>query len=200
MEFFNVISHGIVAIFFLFYLINNKKESRITIFSISCIICYGLSSLHHTIPNNTILNQLDYIGIYVLIIGTYLSIFNNHVLIFFAILLSTIFSIIQIYNNAVYPIGYIIIGWLSIFGFMEILEKISTKDLTFLILGGILFTVGQYINSTKLDWAHEVFHIFVIFGTLCHLKTISGKNRMDEKPFDNYPTYLYGSRVPIGRG
>jgi hemolysin III len=191
-----VISHGLAALVFLTLFLIYKNNINLSILNISATICYGLSALHHIFSANFFLTQLDYVGIYTLIAGTYFSIFRNKFLLTSIILISILFSTLQIINNKVYPPGYLLAGWLSIFGIPELLRKISKKRLTLFWVGGIMYSLGEWIN---LQGYHELFHVFVISGTLCHLtfvRRLSEENKVDWKN-----TLLHGtSRVPIGRG
>jgi hemolysin III len=60
---------------------------------------------------------------------------------------------------------------------MEIYHTLSRGAFLWLLMGGIIYTVGGVIYALKLNilnrhfpnfGAHELFHIFVMGGSLCH--------------------------------
>lgn len=40
--------------------------------------------------------------------------------------------------------------------------------MTFLVLGGVLYTVGTLFYKIKKPYMHSVFHIFIVLGSLMH--------------------------------
>jgi hemolysin III len=70
---------------------------------------------------------------------------------------------------------YLVMGWGAIFCYLEMARYLPHRRLRPLVLGGILYSVGALINV--LGWpvirpgvlgAHELFHLFVMAGSLCH--------------------------------
>jgi hemolysin III len=66
-------------------------------------------------------------------------------------------------------------GWLALLGIQEMLAALPVGALILLVLGGLAFTFGAIVYITKLMnfrpgvfGFHEVWHIFVIVGCLCH--------------------------------
>ena len=68
-------------------------------------------------------------------------------------------------------------GWacLSVFG--QLLTQLSTPAFLWLLAGGIFYTVGGVIYALKLPLfnqlhknfgSHEIFHLFVMAGSICH--------------------------------
>jgi hemolysin III len=58
-------------------------------------------------------------------------------------------------------------------------ESLHSGGLFFLILGGILYTIGGVIYGAKPKflemkyWGyHEIFHIFILLGTLAHFLSV----------------------------
>jgi hemolysin III len=75
---------------------------------------------------------------------------------------------------------YIIMGWLCLAAIGEMLRVMPVGALVWLLVGGIVYTLGAVVYITrKLDfWPgifgfHEVWHIFVILGALAHFIAIS---------------------------
>ena len=70
---------------------------------------------------------------------------------------------------------YVAMGWMAIFLIDPLRNSLSTQGLNLLIMGGIFYTIGALIYATKPKFLkmkylgyHEIFHIFIMFGTLCH--------------------------------
>lgn len=67
-------------------------------------------------------------------------------------------------------LAYIAMGWMVMFMAKPLLETIGWSGLGLLGLGGIFYTIGAifYLRDHTFRFAHAVWHIFVIAGSLCH--------------------------------
>jgi len=162
----------------------------IIIFGVSMILLYSASATYHMVIAKdrviAFLRRIDHSMIFVLIAGSYTP--------FCLISLGgvtgwTIFAIVSI--CAVLGIGfkivwfscprwlstglYIAMGWIIIFAAKPLAEVLSPTGLFLLVLGGILYTVGGVIYglkpkclSFKYMGFHEIFHIFIMLGSLAH--------------------------------
>lgn len=72
---------------------------------------------------------------------------------------------------------YIAMGWTCVFAFKPILSLVSLEAFGWLLLGGILYTIGGVVyaikpklfqNMSKHFGNHELFHLFVLGGSICH--------------------------------
>ena len=72
---------------------------------------------------------------------------------------------------------YIAMGWVVILAFQQVIESLSISGFLWLLIGGIIYTVGGVIYALKLPLfnhrhpgfgTHEIFHIFCIAGSICH--------------------------------
>jgi hemolysin III len=72
---------------------------------------------------------------------------------------------------------YIAMGWVCVFAFGQLWTTLPTPAFLWLLIGGIIYTVGGIIYALKLPLfnarhkyfgSHEVFHLFVMAGSLCH--------------------------------
>ena len=68
-------------------------------------------------------------------------------------------------------------GWVCVLVFGPLLKTLSTPAFLWLLAGGIIYTVGGVIYALKLPifnakhkffGSHEVFHLFVMGGSVCH--------------------------------
>ena len=68
---------------------------------------------------------------------------------------------------------YIIMGWLVVFVWYDLLANINNLSLVFLILGGLFYTIGTLFYMWRLfKYHHLVWHIFVIFGSIAHFFSV----------------------------
>lgn len=164
----------------------------LAIYAASLILLYAASTTYHTFdvsPKvNTILKKIDHMMISVLIAGSYtpvcLIVLKGKTGI---ILLSIVwaFAIAGILIKAfwvycpkwVSSVLYIGMGWTCVLAFTQILNNMSPAAFGWLLAGGIIYTVGGVIYALKLPifnsrhknfGSHEIFHLFVMGGSLCH--------------------------------
>ncbi|MEI4768286.1 hemolysin III family protein [Psychrobacillus sp. FJAT-51614] len=164
--------------------------TAIIIFGISMILLYSSSATYHmVIAKDSIiqfLRRLDHSMIYLLIAGTYAPFCLITLKGTIGYLLFTVISIIAICGVLFKMIWfkcprwistalYIGMGWIIVFLAVPLTEKIGTQGIFYLVLGGVLYTIGGIIYGLKPKIAfisklgfHEIFHIFILLGTLCH--------------------------------
>ena len=72
---------------------------------------------------------------------------------------------------------YIAMGWVCVLVIGQLLDTMPTVSFIWLLAGGIIYTIGGIIYALKLPifnskhenfGSHEVFHLFVMGGSLCH--------------------------------
>lgn len=164
----------------------------VIIFGISLIALYVASSVYHFSNGSPhkllILRKLDHAMIYVLIAGTYTPILLQYMTglkgCFFvaAIWACAILGIIikLCWFSAprwLQTILYIAMGWAILFD-ISVLQAMNGMAVVLLALGGISYTAGAVIYMLKKPnmfhsfGFHELFHIFVLLGSLCHFLMI----------------------------
>jgi len=166
------------------------KEIALLIYGVSLIMMFASSAAYHMVdlgPDvSAWLRKIDHSAIYVLIAGTYTPIcvhfFSGFwswgllVIIWIMALAGVIVKLFVIKEPRWMRAGvYLVMGWLGILGIPEILRTMPVGAIAWLVLGGVLFTLGAVIYvMKKLDprpgvfGFHEIWHIFVIFGCLAH--------------------------------
>lgn len=162
----------------------------IVIFGISLILLYSVSATYHgVITSDKIifrLRKLDHSMIFILIAGSYapfclIALGGSKGTVFFATIASIAIAGIlfrMLWFNCprwLQTALYIGLGWAAIFMLKPLSQALSPVSLFLLVLGGILYTVGGVIyglKPKKLHFGkfgfHEIFHIFIILGSLCH--------------------------------
>ena len=70
---------------------------------------------------------------------------------------------------------YLAMGWMAVVGVWPLIQKLQAGALLWLLVGGVFYTVGAVIYGVKKPnpWPphigfHEIFHVFVVLGTLSH--------------------------------
>ena len=157
------------------------------IFGVSLILLYLASTLYHASkePQKRFkLKVFDHAAIYVLIAGSYtpftLVSLNGEtgwlifsmvwVMAFTGIILKLFFTgRFKIVSTAM----YVLMGWLIVFYFQELTAHLHEKGVFYLILGGVLYTIGAILYSIKkIKFNHAIFHFFVLAGSFCHFLSI----------------------------
>ena len=157
------------------------------IFGVSLILLYLASTLYHASkePQKRFkLKVFDHAAIYVLIAGSYTpftSVSLNGqtgslifsmvwVMAFTGIILKLFFTgRFKVVSTAM----YVLMGWLIVFYFQDLTAHLHEKGVFYLILGGVLYTIGAILYSIKkIKFNHAIFHFFVLAGSFCHFLSI----------------------------
>jgi hemolysin III len=168
--------------------------ASVIIFGISLICLYSASAIYHTAiaaPRLiAFLRKLDHSMIFALIAGSYApfclialegplgwSLFG----IVAAIGLSGIFFKMVWFHSPRWlsTALYIAMGWIIIFAVVPLADSLPINGLILLVAGGLLYTIGGIIYGLKPDLLsfkqlgfHEIFHIFILLGSLCHFLSV----------------------------
>ncbi|MFI4926636.1 MAG: hemolysin III family protein, partial [Burkholderiales bacterium] len=65
---------------------------------------------------------------------------------------------------------YVAMGWAALIGAAPLVQRMSPTGLTWLVAGGLSYTVGAvvFLLDSRLRYAHFVWHLFVLGGSTCH--------------------------------
>ncbi len=167
-----------------------KHIAAFAVFGASLILLYSSSAVYHLarVPEKigAILRRIDHMMIYVLIAGTYTPIcllaltgtwgLSMLIIIWVLAVAGIIMTVVWFgaprwLTTAV----YLLMGWLVIIAFYPLIHCLPVGGITWLVIGGLLYTVGAVIYGFKWprinsSWFgfHEIFHLFVIGGSLGH--------------------------------
>ena len=68
---------------------------------------------------------------------------------------------------------YLLMGWAGMVVFFQARTQLSTLSVVFLLLGGISYTAGLiFYKWEKLPYAHAIWHLFVLGGSIFHYFSI----------------------------
>ena len=165
----------------------------LAVFLISMVLLYTASTVYHTVSCCPMLfKKLDHSMIFVLIAGTYTPVclialrngMGPKLLAFvwtFA-LAGIVFKLIWVTcPKWVSSVIYVSMGWSCIAAMPAIVGALSAPALFFLVTGGVIYTIGGIIYAMKLSafntrnplfGSHEIFHLFVMAGNLCHFVSV----------------------------
>lgn len=201
-EIFNMVSHivggavGIVALSLcvIFAAIHKNVYGVVgsAIYGASMIILYTMSSIYHGLkPELTakkVFQIIDHCSIFLLIAGTYTPICLSAIreqnvalgwtvfgIIWAAAVLGITLNSIDIKAYRKFSaICYIVMGWCIVFAFKPVAIALTTGGVIFLLAGGISYTIGAliYYFFKKKRYAHSIFHLFVLAGSILQMFTI----------------------------
>ena len=196
-ELFHSISHGIGTILGIAALVILVAYASIygnawhivscSIFGASLIILYTSSTLYHSLSNpraKRVFKIFDHSAIYILIAGSYTpfclipmrgqvgwTVFG---IIWGLAILGVLFKIVFIGKYEIFSgILYLAMGWLCVMFYDPLLKSISSQSLTFLVSGGLSYTLGfVFYAIEKLPYNHAIWHLFVLGGSILHFFSV----------------------------
>jgi hemolysin III len=69
---------------------------------------------------------------------------------------------------------YVGMGWLALIAAGPMVRMLSPAALLWLVLGGLAYTAGTpFYHSTRIRYAHALWHIFVLAGSGCHVLAVA---------------------------
>jgi hemolysin III len=196
-ELINAILHGIglglaIAALVVLIIYANKYGNiwhvvGFSIYGSTLVILYLSSTLYHSFSKGKVKNIFrifDHSSIFLLIAGTYtpltlISLRGDLGWVIFGTvwilaILGIIFKIFWIRKFAIFStVLYLIMGWLIILAIKPLLNVINEINLIFLVIGGLLYTVGTvFYIWRRLKYSHAIWHLFVLAGSICHFFAI----------------------------
>ncbi len=154
-----------------------------SIYGATLIVLYTMSTLYHAITNQSarkVLRVFDHVSIYLLIAGTYtpitlVTIRGAMGWVIFGVVwgmavLGIVLNSVSIEKFKKFSIvSYIMIGWAVVIGMRQVIENMPKNGLVFLVIGGVLYTVGIIFYALKkVKYMHSVWHLFVLAGSIMH--------------------------------
>jgi len=164
---------------------NLAKQGGFLIFGIGLFVCYGGSTLWHTFHLED-LATLDYIGIFLLIAGTTTAVvvvvlrgiwrWGTLIYVWLMAVTGVVISLLPMHlPNLVYTGLYLGMGWGMCASYFELVRVLGQRKMFLVILGGVWYSVGAVLNAVHwpvfapgIFGSHELFHVFVMAGSLTH--------------------------------
>ena len=166
--------------------------TAMSIFMCSMVLLYAASTMYHTLNLGEkalkIFRKIDHMMIFVLIAGSYTPVClitlggqMGYTLLavvwgiaLFGIILKACWVTCPKWFSSLI---YISMGWVCLGVFGTLWNTLPHAAFLWLLVGGIFYTVGGVIYALKIKifggrypyfGAHEVFHLFVMAGSICH--------------------------------
>ena len=160
----------------------------VSLFCLSLTALYTASAVYHYSlageQTLRLLKKLDHSMIYILIAGSYTPIVLRYLKAPDSYLFLAVIWGIALFGIAVKllwidaprllgTILYLLMGWAVLFR-LDVVLSMATPAIVLLALGGLSYTIGGVIyilkkpNCSPLIGFHELFHLFVLAGSLAH--------------------------------
>lgn len=200
-EIANAISHGIMALLGIIFLVllllkSNKTLEYVgaSIFGFGMIFLYSMSTMYHALSHKgakALFKRFDHLAIYILIGASFapalLLIDSLQEPYLFNIGLGPILFIVQwlliivgVTFKAVlidkleklHLFTYLLLGWSALI-FVSELFHFSKGAFIYILLGGVSYTLGViFYTLPKIKYFHFIWHLFVGLGTSLHFIAI----------------------------
>lgn len=175
-------------------LIINSRDAlqlfSLSIFGSGLILLYTISTLYHwlNLSDKGVkrLRKADHIMIFINIAATYTPVcllalkgtFGNRLLagVWLVALAGIIIKLFWMgAPRWLSTLIYLLMGWLAVFVIIPMIHILPTGAIVWLFIGGLWFTIGAIIYAKKkpdpfpgIFGFHEIFHVFVLLGSLSH--------------------------------
>lgn len=166
------------------------KIVSFSIYGASMFLLYLFSTLYHWLPKeaggkNQVFRKLDHLAIYLLIAGTYTPFCLNTLRgswgwsifgIVWGLAIAGM-AIQGVYINVwrwLTTTVYVVMGWVIVLALKPLLANLPWNGFLLLLGGGVIYSIGGVIytikkpNLFKKFGYHELWHIFVLGGSICH--------------------------------
>ena len=173
---------------------STKEKVSAAVFAGTAVLLFGTSAVYHRgtwSPRvGGFLRRFDHSNIFLIIAGTYTP---------FALLLPPDQArrmLLIVWGGAVlgvlfrvfwsgaprwlYVPAYLMLGWVAVFYFGPLLQHAGAAVMTWVVIGGALYSLGAIVYGTKRPdlsprWFgfHEVFHALTVVGYTCHYIAVS---------------------------
>jgi len=156
------------------------------VFCVSLVLLYTASTLYHAVRTRIArarLQVFDHCAIYVLIAGTY-----------------TPFTLVGLRGGWGWPLFgvvwalaaagvvfklfctgrfrrlstavYLAMGWMVLVAAGPMLRTFPPSTLLWLAAGGLTYTAGTFFYHSRIPYAHAIWHVFVLAGSVCHFVAV----------------------------
>ncbi|HEU0301051.1 MAG TPA: hemolysin III family protein [Longimicrobium sp.] len=159
-----------------------REIASSAVFAATLVLLYTASTLYHSVRTPRVKERLkvfDHCAIYLLIAGTYTpftlvglrggwgwSLFGV------AWALAVAGVVFKLFFTGRFPrlstAIYVGMGWMVVVAIGPMLDRLSAATLAWLLAGGLAYTGGTFFYHNRRPYAHAVWHLFVLAGSVCH--------------------------------
>lgn len=167
----------------------------VILYTISMFGLYTASTLYHSlntgVSGRLFLRKLDHVMIYFLISGTYTPV----CLLALGGMVTARILLIAVWSLAILGTAltlfwinmprfltsmiYLFMGWTAIFAIIPLHAAMTAMEFATLLAGGVLYSIGGILYALKWPGrdcprfgCHEIFHVFILLGSICHFLTV----------------------------
>ncbi len=199
-EIANAASHGaalvaaIVAVPFLIAGARHLSDAGFlgaAVFAATMVLLYLTSTLYHALPTGRakrVFLKLDHGAIYLFIAGSYTPFAlgamadgpQGWVLLGLVWSFAVVGVTLRTFDRLLHPrlsTGmYLAMGWLTLIAAAPLAGRVPSAGLTLLVAGGLAYSAGVvfFLLDARMQYAHAVWHGFVVAGTACHFCAVLG--------------------------
>lgn len=162
------------------------KVTSAAIMGFCLILMYAISGTYHTVKSpavKRVMHVLDHSAIYFLIAGCYtpfclVTLRPEHPALAWSIfgiewgatLIGVSFKVFTTGKfRVVSTLAYVAMGWMALAAIVPLARELHGLGTMWLAVGGAAYTLGCVFYLWKsLPYAHMVWHLFVLAGSICH--------------------------------
>jgi hemolysin III len=159
-----------------------REIASSAVFAATLVLLYTASTLYHAARRPEVkerLKVLDHCAIYLLIAGTYtpftlIGLRGGWGWSLFGVAwgLAVAGVVFKLFFTGRFPrlstAIYVGMGWMVVVAVDPMLERLSPATLAWLVAGGLAYTGGTFFYHNRRPYAHAVWHLFVLAGSVCH--------------------------------
>ena len=196
-EFLNTLTHffglilTIVGIPFMLHFNNDYTEYSlfsIILFLFGLFCVYLTSTLYHYTKDNklkSVFQKLDHISIFYLILGSYAPVclitlldFSGINIFLIVFILAIIGTILKVFFTGKIEkaslLLYLVMGWLIISDIGTLFSLIPVQAKILIAVSGLSYTIGTLFYRSNKQYAHTIWHLFVLVGSTTHYFFVIG--------------------------
>jgi hemolysin III len=196
-EFLNTLTHffglilTIIGIPFIIYFNNDHTEYSlfsIILFLFGLFSVYLSSTIYHYTKNNklkSVFRKIDHISIFYLILGSYAPVclvtlldFSGITIFLIVFTLTIIGTILKVFFTGKIEkaslLLYLVMGWLIISDISTLFSLIPIQAKILLAISGLSYTIGTLFYRSNKKYAHTIWHLFVLSGSITHYFFVIG--------------------------
>lgn len=170
---------------------SRERLAFLGVYVFSCVFLLTMSGVYHMMVRGgtarRVMERLDHGAIFVLIAGTFTPAHGilfrgwlrwGPLLFIWAAAIAGITLKVIFFDDLPHWLGltfYIILGWFGAFGGVLLARRYGFAFIAPLLFGGVAYTIGGLMDGIgwpvivpRLIHPHEVFHLAVLVGVLCH--------------------------------
>lgn len=159
------------------------------VFGAMLVLLYAASTIYHALPQSThksLWRVIDHSAIYLLIAGTYTPftlgalrgpwgwtlLVSIWALAIGGIVFKATLGFRFPKTSAAF---YLVMGWLVVIAIGPLTTHVKPSGVYWLVAGGLSYSMGVvFFAWHRLRYAHLVWHLFVLGGSVCHFMAVLG--------------------------